>query len=49
MLIIKTTDDRLEELQSEVLGLHSYETPEFLVIGVEGGSAGYLEWLRASV
>ncbi len=49
ILIIKTTKDRLEELQAEVIGQHSYETPEFLVIGVETGSAGYLEWLRASV
>ena len=48
LLIIKTTEDRLKELEEEVLGLHSYETPEFLVLKVEGGSAGYLEWIAAS-
>jgi periplasmic divalent cation tolerance protein len=49
LLVIKTTEKRLEDLQEEVLGLHSYETPEFLVLPVEGGSIGYLEWLGASV
>lgn len=48
LLIMKTTKDRLKELEEEVLGLHSYETPEFLVLNVEGGSAGYLEWIAAS-
>ena len=49
LLIMKTTADRISELQAEVLGLHSYDTPEFLVLGVEGGSAAYLEWIAQSV
>lgn len=48
LLVIKTSTERLKELEEEVLGLHSYETPEFLVLNVEGGSAGYLEWIATS-
>ena len=48
LLIMKTTEDRLKELEEAVLGMHSYETPEFLVLNVGSGSAGYLEWMAAS-
>ncbi len=29
--------------------LHSYETPEFLVLNVEAGSHAYLDWLQGSL
>ena len=45
LLIIKTTEWRLKELEKEIAGLHSYEVPEFLVLRVETGSAKYLAWL----
>jgi periplasmic divalent cation tolerance protein len=45
LLVIKTTVKRLDALQNEVVRLHSYEVPEFLVLGVAGGSALYLKWL----
>jgi len=48
LLILKTTAKRLEALESEVARLHSYEVPEFLVLRVAGGSAGYLKWLAES-
>jgi len=35
----------VDALQNEVARLHSYEVPEFLVLGVAGGAAGYLKWL----
>lgn len=49
LLLIKTTSERIGPLETRLHELHSYETPEFLVIRVESGSAGYLEWLAASV
>jgi periplasmic divalent cation tolerance protein len=48
MLLIKTTVEQLAELQARVLALHSYETPEFLVLPLESGSHGYLDWVRAN-
>jgi periplasmic divalent cation tolerance protein len=49
LLIIKTTASRLKALEREVLLLHSYETPEFLVLPVTSGSSGYLSWISRSV
>jgi periplasmic divalent cation tolerance protein len=49
LLMIKTSARRVQELEREVLRLHSYETPEFLVVEVGGGAEDYLEWLGNSV
>jgi periplasmic divalent cation tolerance protein len=49
MLLLKTEIDRLEALHTRLLALHSYETPEFLVLSVEAASQGYREWLKASL
>ena len=45
---IKTTVDRVADLERRVGELHPYEVPEFLVLSVNGGSATYLEWVGAS-
>jgi len=49
LLLVKTTTRRIKALEREVLRLHSYETPEFLVLPVSGGSSAYLRWLGTSV
>jgi periplasmic divalent cation tolerance protein len=49
MLLIKTCVEQLAALEARLHALHSYETPEFLVLGVDAGSAGYLDWLMASL
>jgi len=41
LLVIKTTARRLKDLEKEIVKAHSYEVPEFLVLGVEGGSKNY--------
>ena len=48
LLLIKTTAGRLRALEREILRLHSYETPEFLVLPVSSGSRAYLRWLSES-
>ena len=48
LLLIKTTARRLKLLEREVLRLHSYETPEFLVLPISSGSPAYLHWLSDS-
>jgi periplasmic divalent cation tolerance protein len=49
LLMIKTSEERLAELQNEVLSLHSYDTPEFVVLPIVAGSEDYLKWLGESV
>ncbi|MGB7435059.1 MAG: divalent-cation tolerance protein CutA [Candidatus Acidiferrum sp.] len=49
LMIIKTTAERLDELQREVLRLHSYDTPEFIALPIIAGSEKYLQWLSDSV
>lgn len=49
MLLLKTDTGQLAALEARLHALHGYETPEFLVLPVEAGSDGYLEWLRANV
>ena len=49
LMIIKTTDERYEQLEHRVRELHSYTTPEVIALRIERGSKAYLEWLRESV
>jgi len=49
LLLLKTAADRLPALEGRLHELHSYQTPEFLVLAVEAGSHPYLAWLDASV
>ena len=48
LMIFKTTRGRLPELERLILAEHPYDTPEFVVLPLEGGSQRYLEWLTAS-
>jgi len=49
LLLIKTSQERLPELEAALQELHSYDVPEFLVLPVMAGGGGYLEWLLSSV
>jgi periplasmic divalent cation tolerance protein len=46
LLLIKTGSDQLAALEARLHELHSYDTPEFLVLPVEAASHRYLEWLQ---
>jgi periplasmic divalent cation tolerance protein len=45
MLLLKTGAAQLAALEARLHRLHSYETPEFLVLAVESGSHAYLTWV----
>ena len=45
LLVIKTSGARVEELEAAVLKLHPHDVPEFLVLDVAAGGAGYLGWV----
>lgn len=49
LLLLKTGPDQLEALEARLRELHSYETPEFLVLTVDAVSHPYLDWLQASL
>jgi periplasmic divalent cation tolerance protein len=49
LLLLKTSAEQLPALESRLRELHSYDTPEFLVLPVESCSQPYLEWLQASL
>jgi periplasmic divalent cation tolerance protein len=49
LLLLNTGAEQLEALEARLRALHSYQTPEFLVLPVEGGSQAYLDWLRANL
>lgn len=49
LLLIKTGADQLAALEERLHALHSYETPEFLVLETAGASAGYLEWMISNL
>ena len=47
LLLIKTRAELFEKVRSRIRALHSYETPEVLMVPVTAGDADYLAWLAA--
>jgi len=48
-VIIKTTSGRVDALHEAVRRRHPFDLPEFLVIPVLKGDAGYAQWVRQSI
>lgn len=48
LIMIKTSEDRLEALISRLKELHTYDLPEIVAIPVETGLPAYLEWVVES-
>jgi periplasmic divalent cation tolerance protein len=49
LMLIKTKAALIQQVQSTIASLHSYEVPEFLVLPITGGSEAYMAWLEASL
>ena len=49
LLLLKTTADHLPALEARLHELHSYQTPEFVVLAIESCSQAYLAWLEANL
>jgi len=45
VMIIKTRRSLAEQVRAVVKDMHSYTTPAILVLPIEGGEPGYLDWL----
>lgn len=48
LLVLKTTGAQLKALEKLVLANHPYDTPEFVVLNLAGGTKKYLDWLAAN-
>lgn len=49
ILLFKTEASMEEHLKEALLRIHPYETPEFISISIESGSADYLKWISSSL
>lgn len=49
VLLLKTGADQVAALETRLHELHSYDTPEFLVLAVDSGNRRYLDWLQNSL
>lgn len=49
LLLLKTGAAQIAALEARLHALHSYQTPEFLVLPAQAGSRGYLDWLSSSL
>lgn len=49
LLVLKTTEACLANLEKLVVSRHPYDTPEFIVLALKGGNRRYLKWLESSV
>ena len=49
ILLLNTGSEQVPALEARVRQLHSYETPEFLVLAVESGSRDYLAWMSGGL
>jgi periplasmic divalent cation tolerance protein len=45
VMIVKTRASLSEAVRAAVKAMHSYAMPAILVLPIEGGEPGYLEWL----
>src|SRR5215831_5318916 len=44
LLLIKSSAGRIAALEKCILGLHPYDTPEFIIIPISTGNKRYLNW-----
>jgi len=49
LLLMKTSNEKLDRLMARVKELHSYKIPEILALPIERGSPEYLKWLEDSL
>ncbi|MBD3670266.1 MAG: divalent-cation tolerance protein CutA [Gammaproteobacteria bacterium] len=45
LLLIKTSQDKMADLQGHIVDEHPYELPEIIAVPIVDGLPGYLQWL----
>jgi len=49
VLILKTTEDRLDALTARVRALHPYDLPCVVALPIRGGNQAFLDWIAGEV
>lgn len=49
LLVIKTTPERVDQLQAALFAKHPYDVPEFVVVNADRVSDAYGRWLADAV
>ena len=49
VLILKTTEERVEALTERIKQLHSYDCPCIVALPIEGGNPNFLNWVSDAV
>jgi periplasmic divalent cation tolerance protein len=49
LLVIKTSDARVDALREELFRRHPYEVPEFVVVPIDSMSEAYADWFLGAV
>lgn len=49
LLLIKTSADNLKPLEEAIRELHTYDTPEFIVLNAASASEAYAAWLLSAL
>lgn len=48
LLLIKTVESEMAAIETTIRIVSGYELPELIAVEIAGGSARYLDWVRAS-
>ena len=48
-VIFKTKTALCDELHELILSVHTYTTPEWLILPVQSGSNDYIQWIKSSL
>lgn len=48
LLLLKTQKSCVEELEKEIIKLHPYDTPEFIVLDTKYVNEKYLAWIKSN-
>lgn len=49
ILMIKTKEDKLNQLENRVRELHNDEVPEIIAVNIENGLDKYLDWIDSTL
>ncbi|MEJ2635848.1 MAG: divalent-cation tolerance protein CutA [Calditrichia bacterium] len=49
LLLIKTSEERFDELKKRILELHPYDVPEIITTSISEGHIEYLKWIGENV